>query len=105
MEKVKRFFRDISISGENLRYFVNRSKDISTFEAYVSIGLLRLFGGVFLAISLMVDSVLAKRYAITLFTGAASVIIPYIGLPQTYIYRLCLEQAFLQETLFQEMPY
>ena len=85
---------------QSLRYFADSSKDISLFEAYASIGLLRLFGGVFLAILLMFVSVLAKRYAITLFTGAVSVMIPYIGLPQTYIYRLPLPLPFLLGTGF-----
>lgn len=49
-----------------------------------------MFGGVFLAILLMFISVLAKKYAVTLLTGAVSVIIPYIGLSKTSIYRLPL---------------
>ena len=75
---------------QSIRYFADSSKDISLFGAYVCIGLLRLFGGVFFAIFLMFVSVLARRYAITLLTGAVSVIIPYIGLSKTSIYRLPL---------------
>ena len=59
-----------------------------------------MFGGVFLTILLMFISVLAKRYAITLLIGAVSVIIPYIGLSKTCIYRLPLPLPFLLGTDF-----
>ncbi|MDE6892920.1 MAG: ABC transporter permease, partial [Lachnospiraceae bacterium] len=80
---------------QSIRYFADCSKGISLLEGYVYIGLLRMFGGVFLTILLMLISVLAKRYAVTLLTGAASVIIPYIGLSKTGVYRLPLPLPFL----------
>lgn len=85
---------------QSLSYFASSSKDITLFEGYVCIGLLRLFGGVFLAILLMCISVLAKKYAITLLIGAVSVMIPYIGLSKTIIYRLLLPLPFLLGTDF-----
>ena len=58
---------------QSIRYFADSSKGISLLEGYVSIGLLRMFGGVFLTIFLMFISVLAKRYALTLLKiGRAS---------------------------------
>ena len=71
---------------QSIRYFAGSSKDMSLLEGYVSIGLLRMFGGVFLTILLMFISVLAKKYAVTLLTGAVSVMIPYIGLSKTVCY-------------------
>lgn len=85
---------------QSIRYFADSSKDMSLLEGYVSTGLLRMFGGVFLTILLMFISVLTKRYAITLLTGAMSVIIPYIGLSKTSIYRLPLPLPFLLGTDF-----
>ena len=85
---------------QSIRYFADSGKGISLLEGYVSIGLLRMFGSVFLTIFLMWVSVLAKRYALTLLTGAASVMIPYIGLPKTGIYRLPLPLPFLLGTDF-----
>ena len=85
---------------QSIRYFADSSKGISLLEGYVSIGLLRMFGGVFLTIFLMFISVLAKRYALTLLTGAVSVMIPYIGLSKTSIYRLPLPLPFLLGTDF-----
>ena len=85
---------------QSIRYFAGSSKGISLLEGYVYIGLLRMFGGVFLTILLMFISVLAKRYAITLLTGAVSVIIPYIGLSKTSIYHLPLPLPFLLGTDF-----
>ena len=85
---------------QSIRYFADSSKDMSLLEGYVSIGLLRMFGGVFLTILLMFISVLAKKYAVTLLTGAVSVIIPYIGLSKTSIYRLPLPLPFLLGTDF-----
>ncbi len=43
---------------------------------------------------------MTKKYAITLLAGAVSVIIPYIGLPKTCIYRLPLPLPFLLGTDF-----
>lgn len=85
---------------QSIRYFADSSKDMSLLEGYVSIGLLRMFGGVFFTIFLMFISVLAKKYAITLLTGAVSVMIPYIGLSKTSIYRLPLPLPFLLGTDF-----
>ncbi|MDE5908139.1 MAG: DUF5050 domain-containing protein [Lachnospiraceae bacterium] len=85
---------------QSIRYFADSSKGISLLEGYVYIGLLRMFGGVFLTILLMFLSVLAKKYAITLLTGAVSVIIPYIGLSKTSVYRLPLPLPFLLGTDF-----
>jgi len=85
---------------QSLNYFAGSSKSITLFEGYVFIGLLRLFGSEFLAILLMFISVLAKKYAVTLLTGAVSVIIPYIGLSRTIIYRLPLPLPFLLGTDF-----
>ena len=85
---------------QSLSYSAGGGKSITLFEGYVCIGLLRLFGGVFLAILLMFISVLAKKYALTLLIGAVSVIIPYIGLSKTSIYRLPLPLPFLLGTDF-----
>ena len=85
---------------QSLSYFAGSNKSITLFEGYVYIGLLRLFGSVFLAILLMFISVLAKKYAVTLLAGAVSVIIPYVGLSKTIIYRLPLPLPFLLGTDF-----
>ena len=85
---------------QSIRCFADSSKGMSLMEGYVLIGLLRMFGGVFLTILLMFISVLAKKYAVTLLTGAVSVIIPYIGLSKTSIYRLPLPLPFLLGTDF-----
>ena len=85
---------------QSLSYFAGSSKSMTLFEGYVCIGLLRLFGGVFLAMFLMFISVLAKKYTVTLLAGAVSVIIPYIGLSKTNIYRLPLPLPFLLGTDF-----
>lgn len=85
---------------QSLSYFAGSNKSITLFEGYVYIGLLRLFGSVFLAMLLMFISVLAKKYAVTLLAGAVSVIIPYVGLSKTIIYRLPLPLPFLLGTDF-----
>ena len=85
---------------QSIRYFADSSKDISLLQGYAAIGLLRMFGGVFLALLLLFISVLAKKYAVTLLTGAVSVILPYIGLSKTSIYRLPLPLPFLLGTDF-----
>lgn len=85
---------------QSIRYFADSSKEVSLLEGYVYIGLLRMLGGAFLAILLMFLSVAAKRYAITLLTGAVSVIIPYIGLSKTSVYRLPFPLPFLLGTDF-----
>lgn len=85
---------------QSIRYFADSSKSITLFEGYVCISLLRLFGGVFFAILLTLLSVLAKKYALTLLAGAAAVLIPYIGLSKTSVYRLPLPLAFLLGTDF-----
>lgn len=85
---------------QSVRYFADSSKTVTLFEGYVWITLIRSFGGVFLAILLMLLSVLTKKYAITLLAGAASVLIPYIGLSKTWLYRLPLPVSFLLGTDF-----
>ena len=85
---------------QSLTYFAGSSKSITLFEGYVCVGLLRCFGGVFFAILLMFISVLEKKYALTLLAGAVSVLIPYIGLSKTIIYRLPLPLPFLLGTDF-----
>lgn len=48
----------------------------------------------------MFISVLTKKYAVTLLTGAVSVMVPYIGMSKTSVYRLPLPLPFLLGTDF-----
>ena len=85
---------------QSLCYFADSSKAVTLFEGYLYIGLLRCFGGIFMAILLMFISVLTKKYTPTLLAGAATVILPYIGLSKTWIYHLPLPLPFLLGTDF-----
>lgn len=85
---------------QSLGYFADSSKAVTLFDGYFYIGLLHSFGGIFLAILLMLLSVLTKKYTLTLLTGAASVILPYIGLSKEVICHLPLPLAFLLGTDF-----
>lgn len=85
---------------QSLSYFAASSKSITLLSGYVYITLLRLFGGMFLANFLMFISVLTKKYAVTLLTGAVSVLVPYIGMSKTSVYRLPLPLPFLLGTDF-----
>lgn len=85
---------------QSLAYFANSSKSVSLFEGYIYITMLRCFGGIFLAVLLMFMSVVVKKYALTLLVGAVSVLIPYVGLQKTIIYRLPLPLPFLLGTDF-----
>lgn len=85
---------------QSLCYFADSSKSVTLFEGYLYIGLLRSFGGIFLAILLMFISVLTRKYTFTLLAGAVSVILPYIGLSKTGIYHLPLPLPFLLGTDF-----
>ena len=83
---------------QSLGCFAGSSKDMTLFQGYVWTGLLRLFGGMFLGTLLLFLSVLAKKYAITLLGGAVAVIVPYIGLSKSDVYRLPLPLPFLLGT-------
>lgn len=80
---------------QSIDYFGNSTKQISLLGGYLAITALRCFGGLYLSIVLLLCSVLVKKYALTMMLGAVSVLIPYIGLSTSIVYRLPLPLPFL----------
>lgn len=85
---------------QSIGYFSGSTKPVSLLGGYFIITALRCFGGLYLALSLLLCSVLVKKYALTMVLGMASVVIPYLGLPATTVYRLPLPLPFLLATDF-----
>ena len=73
-------------------------KTISLFGAFIMISLLRLFGCLYFSLVIFLLSVTIKKYSLTLLLSAASMLIPYIALPKTTIYRLPLPLPFFLGT-------
>ena len=87
---------------QSIASFGGSTKNISLLAAYLILTVLRCFGSVYLAALLLFTSVLVKKYALTVVIGVASTLIPYIGLPRQFCYRLPLPLPFLLATGFLE---
>ena len=87
---------------QSIACFGGSTKNISLLEAYLLMTALRCFGSVYLAALLLFTSVLVKKYALTVVTGVASTLIPYIGLSRQICYCLPLPLPFLLATGFLE---
>ena len=87
---------------QSIASFGSSTKNISLLAAYLILTVLRCFGSVYLAALLLFTSVLVKKYALTVVIGAASTLIPYIGLSRQICYRLPLPLPFLLATGFLE---
>lgn len=85
---------------QSLSYFGSSNKQISLLGSYVAITTFQCFGCLFLTLLLLFFSVVVKKYALTLLLGAVSMLLPYIGLPTTWIYRLPLPLPFFLGTDF-----
>lgn len=85
---------------QSIACFGGSTKNISLIIAYLIVAVLRCFGSVFLAALLLFISVLVKKYALTVVSGAVSTLIPYIGLSRQIYYRLPLPLPFLLATDF-----
>ena len=77
-------------------------KSLTLAEAFVAAAVLRCFGAVMLAALLLFASVMVRKYALTALIGAAATLIPLIGLPEQFIFRLPLPLPFLLATGFLE---
>lgn len=85
---------------QSVSYFGSSSKQISLWGGYAAITISRCCGGLFLATLLLFFSVVVKKYALTMLLGAGSTLIPYIGLPESILYRLPLPLPLLLGTGF-----
>ena len=75
--------------------FGSSTKELSLLGAYLTITVLRCFGYVFFAVLLLFISALVKKYALTVLLGTGITVIPYIGLPETVLYRLPIPLPFM----------
>ena len=85
---------------QSIACFGDSTKNMSLWVAYIIVTVLRCFGSVYLATLLLFTSVLVKKYALTVVIGAASTLIPYIGLARQLCYHLPLPLPFLLATGF-----
>lgn len=85
---------------QSIHYFAESTKNLTLFQGYVAVTIFRCFGGIFLSVLILLVSVMVKRYALTVLVGAVSILIPYIGLEKTVIYRLPIPLPFLLGTDF-----
>lgn len=85
---------------QSLSDFGSSSKSISLLGTYLLITIFQCFGCVFFVLLLLLWSILLKKYALTLLSGAISMLVPYIALPETLIYRLPLPLPFFMGTGF-----
>lgn len=65
---------------QSLSYFGTSTKDSMLFEAFLWITAGKLFGSLCFAIVILFTSVCLKKYAFTLFTCTALILLPYYGL-------------------------
>ncbi len=65
---------------QSLAYFSLSVKNISLKEAFLSISCIRLFGYLSYATMVLFLSVWIKKYALTLFTCSAAIVLPLIGI-------------------------
>lgn len=91
---------DGSFPVQSLKLYAGGMKELSVMEAFWMISALRLFGCLFYAVCIMLLSVLARKYAITVFACASMVLLPYFGLEERYWNVFPLPPAFLQPAGF-----
>ena len=87
---------------QSVPLFGTSEKSLTLAEAFVAAAALRCFGAVMLAALLLFASVIVRKYALTALIGAAATLIPLIGLPEQFIFRLPLPLPFLLATGFLE---
>ena len=66
---------------QSLSYFGTSAKSSTLFEAFLWITAGKLFGSLCFAMLILFASVCLKKYAITLFSCTAVILLPYYGLP------------------------
>ncbi len=87
---------------QSVSQFGTSTKSLSLAEAFVEAASLRCFGAAMLASLLLFVSVLVKKHALTALIGAAITLIPLMGMPEQFVFRLPLPLAFLLATGFLE---
>lgn len=64
---------------QSLAYFGTSTKDLSLFETFLWMTACKLFGNLSFAMLIMFVGVCIKKYALTLFTSTALILVPYFG--------------------------
>ncbi|SDZ68353.1 protein of unknown function [Evansella caseinilytica] len=64
---------------QSLAYFGASSKDSTLFSAFLSLTGIKIFGNLSFAMLMMLISVWTKKYALTLFSSTAVILLPYYG--------------------------
>lgn len=80
---------------QSLEMYGESTKSITLWEGVVWLLLSRCIGGIFLALEILILSVLTKKYSLTVFLSTASIVIPYLGLGDNQMYRFPLPLCFL----------
>lgn len=83
---------------QSIVIFGTGTKELSLLDAYLTITALRCFGYVFFAVLLLFLSTLVKKYVLSMLLGTGITLIPYIGLPETVLYRLPIPLPFMLAT-------
>ncbi len=87
---------------QSVSLFGTSTKGLSLAGAFVAAAALRCFGAAMLVSVLLFVSVLARKHALTALVGAAATLIPLVGLPAQFVFRLPLPLPFLLATGFLE---
>lgn len=64
---------------QSLSYFGTSSKNSTLFTTFIWLSAIKIFGNLSFAIIIMLVSVWTKRYALTLFSSTAVILLPYYG--------------------------
>lgn len=65
---------------QSLSYFGTSTKNSTLSSAFISLSAIKIFGNVSFAMLIMLISVWTKKYALTLFSSTAVILLPYYGL-------------------------
>lgn len=65
---------------QSLLYFASSTKEVTLLGTFIEVSFGNMFGSLSLALLILFVSVCVKKYALTLFTCTAAVILPYYGL-------------------------
>lgn len=65
---------------QSLSYFGTSTKNITLFSTFIWLSALKIFGNLSFAMLIMLVSVWTKKYALTLFSSTALILLPYYGL-------------------------
>lgn len=64
---------------QSLAYFGTSTKNISLLSTFVLITMIKIVGNLYFAMLIMLISVWTKKYALTLFSSTAVILLPYYG--------------------------